>query len=280
MINKMKTTITYISQKLKHKEKGIPTPFTRNYATSWEDKEKAGWISPNYSQSRAIKLDPEVITRNRCIAYTTNARETESYRILKTRILHRTRSTGRNIIAVTSALPGEGKTLTAINLAVTFARDFQHTVMLIDGDLRRQNIHKYLGCSGERGLINYLEDGVPFSELIVWPGIEKMTLVSGGRPCLESAEILGSPRMKELMTDIKERYPERYVIFDAPPILSGADVMAFAPLIDQLIVVVQAGRTSLDDVRKALQCLPQEKILGLVLNRSLSAQPSYYYPVE
>jgi protein-tyrosine kinase len=277
MINKMKTAISYISQKRRKEKKGRPAFSARNDPEGG-NKEKAGWISPEYSQSRTIQLDPVFIARNRCIANANDARETEAYKILRTRILHRTQSTGNNTIMVTSALPGEGKTLTAINLAVTLAREFQHTVMLVDADLRRQSVHKYLGCTGEKGLINYLADGTPFSELIAWPGIEKMTLVSGGRPYQESAEILGSPRMKELITDIKGRYPDRYIIFDAPPILTGADVLTFAPLVDQVIVVVQAGSTSMDDVRKALQFLPREKILGLVLNRSLSAQPAYYYP--
>jgi non-specific protein-tyrosine kinase len=168
---------------------------------------------------------------------------------------------------ITSALPGEGKTLTAINLAFALAREFQHTVMLVDGDLRKQNIHKYLGCSGEKGLIDYLAGNAPISELITWPGIEKMTLISGGHPLQESAEMLGSPRMRELISDMKGRYPERYIIFDVPPILTGADVLTLAPLVDKVIVVVRAGETSTEDVKKALQFLPKEKILGFVLNR-------------
>jgi len=116
-------------------------------------------------------------------------------------------------------------------------------------------------------LIDYLEDGSPVSELITWPGIEKITLISGGASFQESAEILGSPRMKEFISDIKWRYPERYILFDAPPILSGADVLTLAHLIDLVIVVVQAGKTSMDDVRRALHYLPKEKILGFVLNR-------------
>jgi non-specific protein-tyrosine kinase len=171
---------------------------------------------------------------------------------------------------VTSALPGEGKTLAAINLAFTLAREFQHTVLLVDGDLRKQSVHKYLGCAGEKGLVDYLADGVPVSELITWPGIEKMTVISGGRSFQESAEILGSPRMKELVSDMKSRYPERYILFDVPPILTAADALSFAPLVDRVIVVVQAGKTSRDDVKKALQFLPKEKILGLVLNRCSS----------
>ncbi len=241
-----------------------------------KDKNNAGWISPIYAQSRSIHLDPGVIARNRCLAYLDNVSEAEAYRVLRTQVLQRTRGDGSNTIMVTSALPGEGKTLAAINLAFTFAREFQHTVLLVDGDLRKQSIHKYLGCVGEKGLIDYLADGSPLSGLITWPGIEKMTLISGGRLFQESAEILGSPRMKELVSDMKGRYPERYIIFDAPPILTGADVLALAPLVDRVLVVVHAGKTSMDDVKKAVQFLPQEKILGFVLNRSSTTHAAYY----
>jgi non-specific protein-tyrosine kinase len=116
-------------------------------------------------------------------------------------------------------------------------------------------------------LIDYLTGNSPLSDLIMWPGIEKMTLISGGRPFRESAEILGSPRMRELIADMKGRYPERYIVFDAPPVLTGADVLTLAPLVDGVIVVVQAGKTSTTDVEKALRFLPKEKILGFVLNR-------------
>jgi non-specific protein-tyrosine kinase len=172
---------------------------------------------------------------------------------------------------VTSALPGEGKTMTAINLAFSFAREFQHTVLLIDGDLRKQSVHKYLGFDSDKGLIDFLADGTPVPDLIVWPGVEKITLISGGRSFQESAEMLGSPRMTELIADMKGRYADRYIIFDVPPVLSGADALTLAPFIDQVIVVVQAGKTSMDDVRKAVQLLPQDKILGLVMNRHSSS---------
>jgi non-specific protein-tyrosine kinase len=231
------------------------------------DKEKAGWVSPVYSRSRAVHLDAGLLARNRCLAYLDSVPEAEAYRVLKTQMLQRTRGTGKNTIMVTSALPGEGKTLAAINLAFAVAREFQNTVLLVDGDLRKQSIHKYLGYDSEKGLIDYLADGSSVSDLIVWPGIEKMTLISGGRPYQESAEMLGSPRMRELLFDMKGRYTDRYIIFDMPPILTGADALTFVPLIDQVIIAVRAGKTSMDNVRKALQLLPKEKILGFVLNR-------------
>ncbi len=265
MINQIREAITFSNKRVNNIKKEARVLSLQNNPVE-KIRTEGGWISPDYYQSRAIHLDPGFIARNRCLAYLDNVPEAEAYRVLRTQVLQRTRDNGCNTIMVTSALPGEGKTLTAINLALTFAREFQHTVMLVDGDLRQQHIHKYLGCAGETGLIDYLADGLPVSELITWPGIEKMTLISGGRSFQESAEILGSPRMKEFISDMKGRYPERYILFDAPPILTGADVLTFAPLVDMVIVVVQAGKTSMDDVKKALRFLPKEKMLGLVLN--------------
>jgi cellulose biosynthesis protein BcsQ len=102
-------------------------------------------------------------------------------------------------------------------------------------------------------------------------------LISGGRPCQEIAEMLGSPRMKDLVSEMKSRYRERYIIFDVPPILSGAEALTFYPLVDSVVVVVQAGKTSMDDVKKALQFIPKEKILGFALNRCLTSSQSEPY---
>jgi len=230
-------------------------------------REKIGWVSPAYTVSRPVRIDPQVVARNKCVAYQSDSDEIESYRVLRTQILQRTRERGGNTVMITSALPGEGKTLTAINLALTFAKEFRQTVLLVDCDLRRQRIHQLLGIESTRGLIEYLLDDCPISDIMVWPGVEKMTLISGGRTISESSELLGSLRMQELVEDMKHRYPERYVIFDVPAVLSGADALAFAPLVDHIVVTVKAGETPMPEVTRALRMLPREKVLGLVLNR-------------
>jgi non-specific protein-tyrosine kinase len=238
---------------------------------------KAGWVSPAYNVSREVRLDPSVLEENRCVAYNTESPQVEAYRVLRTRIMHRTRENGGITVMVTSALPGEGKTVTAINLALTFAKAFSQTALLVDADLKRQQIHQVLGFESEKGLGNYLQEGCAVSDLFVWPGIEKLTIISGGKRIEGSSELLGSPAMKALVEDMKVRYPNRYVFFDVPPVLAGADTIAFASLVDHILFVVQAGRSSLADVRKALQMLPKEKILGLVLNRQPDADASKYY---
>ena len=242
---------------------------------SYDGKEKAGWVSPVYSQSRPVVLDTATVVENRCIGILPDAPELEYYKVLRTHILQRTRETGGNTIMITSALPNEGKTLTAINLALIFAKDFKQTALLVDCDLRQQKIHRYLGTGGEKGLIDYFLKDVPVNELIVWPQIEKLTLISGGKPFYESTELLGSPKTKELVAEMKGRYPDRYVFFDVPPVLAGADALAFAPLVDWILVVVQSGSTQITDINRALGLLPREKILGLVLNRQQEKSAAY-----
>ena len=242
---------------------------------SYEGKEKAGWVSPVYSQSQPVAIDTAAVVENRCIGVLPDAPELECYKVLRTHILQRTRESGGNTIMVTSAFAGEGKTLTAINLALTFAKDFKQTALLVDCDLRRQRVHEYLGTRGERGLIDYFLKDVPVNELIVWPQIEKLTLISGGNPFYESSELLGSPKMKALIAEMKGRYPDRYVFLDVPPILVGADTLAIAHLVDWILVVVQSGATQVKDINRALELLPREKILGLVLNRQHETMKGY-----
>jgi non-specific protein-tyrosine kinase len=140
-------------------------------------------------------------------------------------------------------------------------------MLLVDADLKQQKIRAVLDFENDKSLADYLLESFPLSDSIVWPGFEGLTILSGGRTVTESSELLGSPGMKVLVEEMKSRYPDRYVIFDVAPVLTGSDALAFAPLVDCILFIVQAGRTSLQDVNRAIKMLPQEKILGLVLNR-------------
>ena len=252
---------------------------TRSYdtITNTDKRDKAGWVSPVYSDSKTIKVDPQMAAENRIVGMIPDSPEIDSYKILRTQIQHRTKDKGWNTIMITSVNPGEGKTLTSINLAITFAKEFNQTVLLVDSDLMRQNIHKYLGFHNDKGLIDYLIGDRPLKDFIVWPSIDKLTLISGGRTIRDSSELLGSPRMKTLIHEMKTRYPDRYVFFDVPPILGGADAIVLALLVDSIIIVVAEGRTSIHDIKKALQLIPQEKFLGFVLNRQKYPLATYYY---
>ena len=238
---------------------------------------KPGWVSPRYRVSREVRLDPAVLEKNRVVAYNTASPEIEAYRVLRTRILHRTPGDGGATVMITSALSGEGKTVTAVNLALTFAKAFSQTALLVDADLKRQQVHQVMGFESDKGLGDYLQDGCDVSELIVWPGIEKLTVISGGKRIEESSELLGSPGMRTLVEGMKSRYDDRYIFFDVPPVLAGADAISFAPLVDHILFVVQAEKSSMANVTKALGMLPKEKVLGIVLNRQANADATKYY---
>jgi non-specific protein-tyrosine kinase len=148
--------------------------------------------------------------------------------------------------------------------------------MLLDCDLHRQDVHRYMGIESSQGLVDYLVDDVPLKDLIMWPGIDKMTLISGGRIIQETTELLTSPKMRSLVDEVKGRYQDRFVIFDVPPVLMGADAIAFASLVDSIIMVVEANRTPMEDIQKALELLPAEKFLGFVMNKDDTRPDTYY----
>ena len=206
------------------------------------------WTSPVYSQSKSVTLDSEKLAQNRVITLFPDIPEVEYYKVLRTNIQQRMRENNWNTMMITSVQVGEGKTLTAINLAISFAKEYDQTVLLVDCDMKRQNVHQYLNFASEKGIVDYLMNGHPLKDLIVWPNIEKLTLISGGKTISNSAELLGSPGMKALVQEIKCRYDDRYIIFDTPPVLGCAYAIAFAPLVDCILMVVEEGRTSIKDV--------------------------------
>lgn len=235
-----------------------------------------GWKSPVYSQSRHVELSVKTLLDNRCICIDPDSIEIDCYKVLRTKIQQLTEHKGWNTVMVTSTVPGEGKTLTAINLALTFSKAYSQTVMLVDCDLRHQNVHRTLGFQSDSGLVDYLIHDRPLNETIIWPGIDKLTLMSGGRTIHNSTELLGSPRMQALVQEMKFRYTDRYVIFDAPPLLVGADALALAPYIDSIVMVVEEGKTSTKQVKRAVAMLPKEKFIGFVMNRQTSVTTDYH----
>jgi len=240
---------------------------------SIEKKDDTGnneWIVPTYFESKSVGLNQKAMEENRCVCILPESPEINYYKVLRTQIQQLAIEKKWNTFMITSAHPGEGKTLTSINLALTFAKAFNQTVLLVDCDLQHQTIQKYLGISNKMGLIDYLLDNRQLKDIIVWPGIEKMTLISGGKTIKDSAEFLGSPKMKSLVTEMKTRYKDRFILFDAPPVLSKADAIAFSPLVDGIVMVVENGKTPMQDVKKAVELIPKEKFLGFVLNKKRS----------
>lgn len=235
------------------------------------------WRAPVYSDSTSVELNKDLVLANRCICIEPESAEIDSYKVLRTKILQATQQEGWNTVMITSPRASEGKTLTTINLALTFSKAYNQTILVVDCDLRKQNIHKMLGFPSDKGIYNYLAGDRPLKESIIWPGIEKLSLISGGPTIQNSTELLASTRMKELVLEMKSRYDDRYVLFDTPPVLLGADTLALTPYIDCIVMVVEEGRTSTRDVHQAMEMIPKEKFLGFVLNRRSKPEAEEYY---
>jgi non-specific protein-tyrosine kinase len=240
---------------------------------------KSSSDGPAYRHVQQVALDMNIVLNNRCVCANTDVLEGDFYKVLRTQIQHTAIERDWRTIMVTSTMPDEGKTLTSINLAFSFAKAYDQTVMLIDADLKKQQVHKMLGINSQYGLIDYLINDQPISDCLIRPEGEKLVLISGGNPVDGSSELLGSRMMKRFVRESRDRYSDRLVFFDVPPIMVGADVMAFAPLVDGIVFVVRAGQTSIKQAKKAVELLPQDKLIGVVLNGQKMNTKSYqiYY---
>jgi non-specific protein-tyrosine kinase len=225
-------------------------------------------LKPVYSSTKVIKCDEDLLHRNRVISVCTRD-EADRLKILRTQILNAMNEEGKNTLMITSANPGEGKTLTAINLAISFSHQFNKTVLLVDGDIKKPTIHKYMGLDDGPGFADCLVDKKPMTNGLVNPGMDRIVIFRGGSPHTNSAELLGSEKMKALLKEMKERYPERFIIFDTSPVLTSADPLILANLVDGILLVVEAEKTKKEDVLKVLELMKNKPIIGTIFNKSM-----------
>lgn len=226
-----------------------------------------------YTQTRTVHVPPRVLYQNRIISATSSGPFTDAFKILRTRVLRELRANNWNALAITSPGENEGKTLTAINLAISIAMEVGQTVLLVDADLRHPSVHEYFGLKPEFGLSDYLLGDEEIEDLLIHPGIGGFVMLPGGRSLQNSSEMLSSPKMTELVRELKSRYPSRTIIFDLPPALSAADALAFAPHVDASLLVVEECKTESDDLERAVEVLKgASNLLGIVLNKSRDAE--------
>ncbi|CAG0975748.1 XrtA-associated tyrosine autokinase [Geobacter sp.] len=203
----------------------------------------------------------------------------EEYKKLKSVIIKLT--TGErflNTIMVTSTLKGEGKSITSLNIALALAQEYDHTVLLVDADLRRPSTHTYLGIPNEQGLSDCLMNGVDVGSVLVKTGIGRLSILPAGRPVQNPVELIASSRMKEFIQELKHRYPDRYVIIDTPPVLHFAEAYSIASEVDGVIFVVREGQVPIAHLKEAVGMLKGSNILGVVYNDvEVNRYSSYHY---
>ncbi len=206
----------------------------------------------------------------------------EEYRKLKEMVIKLTRGDQtKNTLMITSAMVGEGKTTTALNLAISMAQEYDHTVLLIDADLRRPSIGRYLDLGAKPGLTECLLDGVAVPDLLIKTGIGKLVILPSGRVAPNPGELFSSNKMRALIREMKHRYTDRYIIIDTPPVLPFAETRTLSGIVDGVIMVVKSGLSTLENIQDAKEAMRGANILGLVYNHarpdSLSSSYSYYY---
>lgn len=182
-----------------------------------------------------------------------------------------------NLIMVSSSKPHEGKTFVAINLALSVAHEQDKTVLLIDADVLRPSITRELGLPETKGLIEYLlgeTDDV--GDIIYNTNIDKLKIVPAGEPHHLSNELLSSDKMAALAKELAERYPDRVVIFDCPPLVGVSETLVLANLMGQAIIVVEESKTVIADVQKATEALNENLAIGLVVNKAIRTHKDMY----
>ena len=206
---------------------------------------------------------------------------TEEYRKLKSKIIQLTRKGGgfQNTIMITSTMAEEGKSITALNLAITMAQEYDHTVLLVDADLRKPSLHKYLGIKSELGLSDVLTKDIDVRKVLVHTDIGKLVFLPAGGILANPVELFLSKKMKDLIHELKHRYTDRYIIFDTPPILPFAEVQSIASIIDGVVFLVREGHVPVNAIKEAMSLLKDTKMFGVVYNDaqvSLDRQHYYY----
>jgi exopolysaccharide/PEP-CTERM locus tyrosine autokinase len=172
-----------------------------------------------------------------------------------------------NLIMVTSAVSGEGKSFTAVNLAMSIAAELDHTVMLVDADVARPSILRMLGLPAGPGLLDLLEGRAEMSDVLMKTNIDKLTILPSGTPHARATELLASDAMRLLLDDISKRYPDRIVIFDSPPLLLTTEARVLATQMGQVVMVVQADKTLQADVQQALATIESCPVKMMLLNK-------------
>ena len=223
-------------------------------------------------------ISPDAVERQIVCIREPNSPLAEQYKRLRARVLKAMSADSLNTMMVTSSQIGEGKTVTAINLAVTIAEQIDNTVLLVDADLRNPSVHRYLGLEPDCGLSDYLRGGADLPDALIKTGIGKLVLLPAGSPPGNPSELLSSGKMKDLVAELKKRYSDRYIIFDSSPLLAAAYAISLAGYMDGVLFVVKAAHTTPKAARKALSLIKGCRVLGSVFNNVPEHLTQQMYP--
>ncbi|MDD2743984.1 MAG: XrtA-associated tyrosine autokinase [Rhodocyclaceae bacterium] len=233
---------------------------------------------------KRVELDLEAIAASGLLVpHASRSQLADEYRVIKRPLIANAMGKGGttiangNLIMVTSALPGEGKSFTAINLAISIAMELDNTVMLVDADVARPSVLNMLGLPPAAGLLDVLEkNSVDISSVLMRTNIEKLSILPSGTQHARATELLASEAMVRLLEDMSNRYSDRIIIFDSPPLLLTTESRAIATHMGQIIMVVNAGNTAQAAVLQAVATIETCPVKLMVLNQSRQTTSSGY----
>ncbi|MBU1710840.1 MAG: CpsD/CapB family tyrosine-protein kinase [Proteobacteria bacterium] len=205
----------------------------------------------------------------------------ENFRRLRTKILHPQEGRPPRVILVTSVAPGEGKSFVCANLGVTLATGLEQHALLVDCDLRRPTLAGMFGLKNDIGVVDHLMDGKDISHLIKKTSLDKLSIIPSGRPPVNPAEVIGSEKMVSLIEEVVNRYGDRYVLLDGPPMYAASETMVLAKFVDAIVLVVRWGVAGREQAKELIESLGRKKVIGIVFNAyeesKLGSKLSGYY---
>lgn len=225
-------------------------------------------IRIKYSQTRTVDLNEAELKDRRIVAGFAHDKRSEPYRQLRGQVLNKFRENNWQTLAITSPNGGGGRTLTAMNLAISLSLEVNQTVLLVDLDLRHPGLAECIGVEDvEHGIVDYVKGEQSLENILINPGFERLVLLPGTPQGAFTSEILSSPEMKAVKDELVARYPSRLIIFDLPAVLSHDDALVFAPGCDATLMVIEEGGTTKPDIERAYKLLKGCNIIGSVLNK-------------
>ncbi|MEO5698217.1 MAG: XrtA-associated tyrosine autokinase [Burkholderiaceae bacterium] len=242
-------------------------------------------IQPSRKRSQTIELDLEGLgVVNVVTPMSPRSHVADQFRVIKRPLISNAMGGGAatvahaNLIMVTSAIAGEGKSFTSINLAMSIAAELDSSVMLVDADVARPSLPRMLGLPNGPGLLDLLDGSADMSDVLLKTNVDKLTILRSGTPHGRATEMLASEAMRQLLDDMANRYADRIIIFDSPPLLLTTESRVLAANMGQIVVVVQAGRTLQSDVEQALATIEACPLKLLLLNQARTdSQGAYGY---
>jgi receptor protein-tyrosine kinase len=253
-------------------------PADRDSAPEAKTREK----SARGGSSRTLTIDLDRLREQSMV--TPDAARTptaESFRQIKRHIVANIANPkaepGQNLVMITSALPGEGKTFCSINLAFSLAMEMDRTVLLVDADVAKPSVLNALGVEAKQGLMDVLLDhSIDLADVLCKTNIDKLTILPAGSQHHQATELLASETMRTLLLEMAERYHDRIIIFDSPPLLAASESAALAARMGQILVVVEAGKTTESALKDALHRIEARNVVGLLLNKGQALGNGHY----